>query len=289
MKFHVVIVTYNVEEWIEENLQVLKQQTYRDFRAVIIDDQSTDRTVDLVRKLIQGDDRFKLVLNQEKKYKTRNVVEAISMADADDDDVFVFVDGDDNLAHKNVLQRLHDVYQEKNCWMTYGSFTTSDSSSIRSPKCYAYNEQIIRNNAFRETRWLASHLKTFKYKLWKQLDMDIFYISNKEIKRTLVRSLMKLNIRRWYHWKNIKSADLHDVSGKYIRRIDDKAFTFPMLEMAGDKAVFIDDVMYVYHPECMPYDSEEQNYGINKSEKWHTRLIREILIHKQKYTRLKDL
>jgi len=289
MKFQIVVVMHNVEEMIEKNILLLKEQTYRNFRVIVVDDMSTDGTVDVVKKIIQGDDRFKLFLNKEKKYKTRNVAEAINKADAEDDDVFVLVDGDDHLANKNVLQYLYDVYHEKKCWMTYGSYTDMGGvmDGARSPKCYSYDEEVIQNNSFRDVRWLASHLKTFKYRLWQKLDMDVFYISNGEIKQALVRALLTLNFRRWFHWRGIKSEDLHDISGKYIRRIDDKAFTFPMLEMSGNRAFFISEVLYVYYTERLPY--EDQNYGANKNEKWHNRLIRDILIHKERYLRVKNI
>ena len=100
MKFHIITAMYNVDEWIEENIQLLKDQTYTNFQVVLVDDISTDKTVALVQAAIQGDDRFRLIINQEKKFKTRNVVEAIEAANPDDEDVIVLVDGDDRLAHQ---------------------------------------------------------------------------------------------------------------------------------------------------------------------------------------------
>jgi len=100
-------------QWIEENIQMLKSQTFENFQMIIVDDMSTDDSVALTRAAIKNDDRFKLIVNQEKRYKSRNVVEAIKAARPDDEDVLVLVDGDDRLAHKNVLQNLYDVYQQK--------------------------------------------------------------------------------------------------------------------------------------------------------------------------------
>ena len=98
-----------------------------------------------------------------------------------------------------------------------------------------------------------------------------------------------MQFRRWRHWRKIKAEDLHDISGKYIRRVDDKAFSYPMLEMSGEKARFIDEVLYLFRTERTPYDGPDQNYGKDKSEKWHTRLVRDILTHKEPYKRLQQL
>jgi hypothetical protein len=119
--------------------------------------------------------------------------------------------------------------------------------------------------------------------------MNIFQVTDSEIRRALVRALSRLQFRRWYHWKNIKAEDLHDASGKFIRRVDDKAFSFPMLEMSGERSCFVDEVLYLFRTERTPYDGPDQNYGKDKSEKWHTRLIRDILSYKKPYDRLDQL
>ena len=287
MRFHIITAMYNVEEWIEENIQSLKEQTCENFQAILVDDLSTDDTVNLARAAIQDDDRFQLIVNQERKFKTRNVVEAIEAANPDPEDVIVMVDGDDRLAHKEVLKKLESVYRLKHCWMTYGSF--SDSQGVRNKGCRPYKKSVVVGHRYRQTKWIAYHLKTFKFKLWKQLNMDIFHITDSEVKNVLLRTLLKLRFRTWHHWKDIEAKDLHDSSGKYIKRVDDKAFSYPMLEMSGDRACFIDEVLYIFRSERTPYKGPDQNYGKDKSEKWHTRLIRETLLHKKPYKRLNQL
>ena len=63
MKLHIVVPMYNVEGWIEQNLEVLKQQTYREFSCILIYDMSTDNTVRKVQNEIATDSRFELVVN----------------------------------------------------------------------------------------------------------------------------------------------------------------------------------------------------------------------------------
>ena len=217
MKFHIITAMYNVEEWIEENIRFLKNQTFTNFQAILVDDQSTDETVKVAQTAIAGDERFKLIVNQEKKYKTRNVVEAIEAAKADDEDVIVFVDGDDRLAHEDVLKKLQLVYQRQDCWMTYGSF--GDSHGVRYDGCRPYKNSVIERHRFRQSKWIAYHLKTFKYKLWKKLDMNVFQVSDTEVKQALRRALLKLHFRSWKQWKNIKAEELHDSSGRYPNRL----------------------------------------------------------------------
>ena len=74
-------------------------------------------------------------------------------------------------------------------------------------------EQIINEKIFRKTEWMTSHMRTFKYKLWK----------------------------------NIDKKDLYDKDGSFYKRAGDIAAMFPMLEMADDKIEYIKDTIYVYN------------------------------------------
>lgn len=286
MTVHIIVAMYNASSLISENIAVMRAQTYRDFRCVLVDDISTDDTAQRIREGIAGDDRFTLVVNTEKKFKARNIVDALALAAPADDDIIALVDGDDMLACDDALATVVDTYEKTGCWMTYGSFC--DSQGRRDKYCQAYDPAIIRRNSFRKHRWVASHLKTFKYALWKHLDMDVFHISEAEYRQALRRALLHLNFRRWNHFRKIAREDLLDPSGRYIRRIDDKAFSYPMLEMAGDRAVFIEKVLYRFASARLEGEVE-QNYGKGRSEKWGTRLIRDILVHRPRYERLKAL
>ena len=173
MKFHLIVAMYNAADAIQDNIASLRSQSHADFRCILIDDMSTDDTVQRIREAIEGDQRFTLVVNTEKKYKTRNVVEGIAMARAADEDVIVLVDGDDRLAGDDALATVCETYRKHDCWMTYGSYLDPDGKP--DPYCSAYAQSIIVRNSYRRHRWLGSHLKTFKFKLWKRLDMDIFH------------------------------------------------------------------------------------------------------------------
>jgi glycosyltransferase involved in cell wall biosynthesis len=286
MRFHIVVAMYNASHAIEKNIHAIRSQTFTNFQCILIDDISTDDTFACMRAAVDGDERFRLVLNEEKKYKTRNVVDGIEMANADDEDVIVLIDGDDLLADENALQIVADTYAKDDCWMTYGSSCLPDGSpnSVNRP----YADRIVRKNAYRQTRWLASHLKTFKYKLWKRLDLDIFQITDDECRKMRWRALRQLRPRAWWYWRNIKAATLHDATGKYIRRVDDKAFTYAMLEMSGPRASYIEEILYIYQPERLG-GAPDTNYGAAEREKWHTRLVREILKYQKPYDRLEEL
>jgi glycosyltransferase involved in cell wall biosynthesis len=59
----VLITAYNREEYISEAIESVLASSFQDFEIVITDDQSTDRTVDIVREYEKKDSRIKLFIN----------------------------------------------------------------------------------------------------------------------------------------------------------------------------------------------------------------------------------
>ena len=64
MELSVIIATKNGEKYIAEQLRSVQNQTYKDFECIIVDDYSTDSTVNIVsEEFCKRDKRFKLYIN----------------------------------------------------------------------------------------------------------------------------------------------------------------------------------------------------------------------------------
>ncbi|MDT3695089.1 MAG: glycosyltransferase family A protein [Ignavibacterium sp.] len=58
----VIIPGYNCEEFIEQTIKSVLNQTYQNYEIIFVDDGSTDKTIKLVEKLAQGDTRIKIFI-----------------------------------------------------------------------------------------------------------------------------------------------------------------------------------------------------------------------------------
>ena len=50
MSVDILMGTYNGEDFIESQIQSILDQTHTDFRLIIIDDNSTDGTVEIIKR-----------------------------------------------------------------------------------------------------------------------------------------------------------------------------------------------------------------------------------------------
>jgi len=57
----IIVAAYNVEEYLSECLQSIKNQTHDNWKAIIVNDGSTDNTLQVIQELIQDDARFSLL------------------------------------------------------------------------------------------------------------------------------------------------------------------------------------------------------------------------------------
>jgi len=213
-KFKFIIPFYNVERWIEKCITSLKEQRYGNFECCMIDDMSTDDTINIINRLTKNDDRFKLIKNKKKHYALANIHKAIEKSNCSDDDIIVLLDGDDWLATSYSLNILEDTYKQEDCLMTYGNYVYNPSG-IPGLEPSKYPAEVVEDNLFRKDTWRASHLRSFKYSLWKHL----------------------------------KEEDLKDEEGRFFEMAYDQAIMLPLLEMASERSSFISDTLYVYNKE----------------------------------------
>ena len=117
------------------------------------------------------------------------------------------------MAHKDVLSKLNEIYNDENVWFTWGSYVNHPGNSPGCSKPIPQN--IIDTKRYRHFPWCTSHLRTFKVKLFKQ----------------------------------IKQNDFYDPQGKWLDMAWDLSFYIPFVEMAGHHGRFINETLYIYNNE----------------------------------------
>ena len=107
MKLSVVMTTYNGEKDVLEQLESLKKQILQPDEVLIADDQSTDRTVEIVNQYIEDNDleNWHIKVNDENLGWKRNF---IKVADESSGDLIFFCDQDD-IWMKHKLYVMSDI------------------------------------------------------------------------------------------------------------------------------------------------------------------------------------
>ncbi len=176
--FVVIIPSYNNEKYCIGCLESLASQTYPFWKAIYINDRSTDQTGPMVEEFVRKrnlEHKIKVVHNQKNVGAMANFYTWINSVDPTN--VIVHLDGDDRLAHPKVLERLAYAYADKNVWTTYGNYRPEPDDFPRI--CAPFPDWVLKKNAFRKFNWVSSHLKTYYAKLFHNIKKKQFLYKGK--------------------------------------------------------------------------------------------------------------
>ena len=157
-KVSVIMPCYNQGKYISDAINSVKSQTYKNWECIIVDDGSTDDSYSITKQLIDNDDRFILIKQENSGVcKTRNVA-----AEKSTGDFLLPLDADDMIAPAYIEKALQEFDKNKNCKLVYCNlkyFGTQDNVSILPEYKYEnllWNNQIFVTALFRKSDFLAA-------------------------------------------------------------------------------------------------------------------------------------
>lgn len=245
-EFVILIASYNNQKYAKKNLKsVCFQKSSRPYTVIVVNDCSKDKTQEILETFVKEhhlESRVTIIHNTERIGAVANIYNTIHRH-IPDNAVVVSVDGDDKLAHNEVLLELEKAYSNHHIWMTYGT-------SLKLPNgSFFFRQELPRSvllgRKVRGHRFLTQHLRTFKAGLFKK----------------------------------IKKEDLmHE--GKFLSMTGDLAWMLAMVEMAAPKdknspshIAYIDKILYLYRA-----DNPLNDFRIDRAyQRSLEKLIRKVL------------
>lgn len=91
----IIMATFNGQEYIEEQLNSIRTQTYKDWKLVVRDDGSKDKTVDILQKFAKEVEQEVIIKVNEKPSGSAKKNFALLLQDVQDDSYVMFTDQDD--------------------------------------------------------------------------------------------------------------------------------------------------------------------------------------------------
>lgn len=245
----VVTPAYNAEQYIERCILSVAQQDYHNYQMIIIDDASTDNTLEVAMNTIQSlpediAEKFQVIRNVDNCGAVWNQVNTIE--DHCGDDIVMLLDGDDWLINDpNLFHKYNNIYRE-GAEFTYGScWSIVDSIPLIAQE---YPPEIKANKQYRDYKfnWNMpyTHLRTFEARLMHD------------------------------YLRDHGNYAFRDEEGNWLKAGGDTAVFYTMIEAADpNKVVCIPDIVYNYndaHPlNDYKVNGDEQtknaNYVLSKS------------------------
>ena len=140
-KVSVIITSYNYEKYIRETINSVLNQTINDWELIIIDDNSTDNSIDIIMEFANKDTRIQVIRNCENLGLKESIKTALLAATGK---WIAFLESDDLWEKDYLEKKLALANQYPNVGFIYNNVKFFDSQAQTAEK--KYSSLINKNN-----------------------------------------------------------------------------------------------------------------------------------------------
>lgn len=124
MKISVIVPCYNQAVFLNDSLESVYSQTYKNWECIIVNDGSQDDTAEISRKWLKRDDRFKYAEQENKGLSgARNI--GLELAEGD---LIQFLDADDVIGEMKFERSIEAIQDAKSSAIVVSNFRTFTGS-----------------------------------------------------------------------------------------------------------------------------------------------------------------
>lgn len=214
-KITVIIPSFNNARYYKQNIESVLNQNYTNYHIIYIDDASNDGTAQLMEEYIAThglQEKITLIKNNYNRKALANVYRAAHMCDPRD--IIIELDGDDALANAHIFKNINALFSTYDIWLAYAQYKNVPEEKARESKISTIGyakptpPELIQSKNLRG-KWMWSGLRMFYAWLVQEVKLEDLLLPKAPYK------------------------------GKFFPTSKDSAIIYPMLEMAGDKFMFI--------------------------------------------------
>ncbi len=144
MKFSILIANYNNGRFFKNCYDSIISQSYTNWEAVILDDASTDNSLETIFQIIGNDERFKVFTNPENSGVGVTKSRLIELSTGE---ICGFVDPDDAITPNALESSINIFNKDKNTVLTYSSFMKCDEH-LKPLETFKSGMQVVNNDPY---------------------------------------------------------------------------------------------------------------------------------------------
>lgn len=192
MKISIITATYNSAKTLKDTLESVLMQTYTNYEHIIIDGDSKDETMQIVKEYEKRyNGKLRYISEKDKGlYDAMNKGIKISQGD-----IIGILNSDDIYAHENVLKNIVNCFEKTNCDASHANLVFMDEETMSKPQRVWKSE-----NGKLENGWHPAHPTLYlkrqvyekigvfnlKYRIAADYDFMIRMLKDKDIKLSYI-------------------------------------------------------------------------------------------------------
>jgi len=153
MKVSIVTAVYNAQEYVEDCIRSVMSQTYQDVEYIVIDGNSTDRTLDIIRKYA---DKIHILRSEVDQGMYDALNKGIALATGD---IIGILNSDDLFANADILVHVVQYIQSQQADAVFGNLNYVKRDDISQITRKWVSNPFNRNDF--KTGWMPAHPTLF--------------------------------------------------------------------------------------------------------------------------------
>ena len=119
-KVSIITASYNYEDYIKETIDSVIKQTFQDWEMIIVDDGSTDNSVEVIKDYCKKDNRIKLF--QHRNAVNKGLAETLKLGIANASaEWIVFLESDDTICPDYLSKKFEIICKYPNVQFIFNS------------------------------------------------------------------------------------------------------------------------------------------------------------------------
>ena len=148
----IIVPVYNSEKFINDTIQTVKEQMYKNWELLLVNDCSTDNSENIIKKYVKKDNRIKLI-NLEKN--SGAAIARNTGIESAKGKYIAFLDADD-LWKNEKLEKQIKFMEENNYDFTFTGYEFADESGNKLDKIVNVPRQLNYKQALKNTTIFTS-------------------------------------------------------------------------------------------------------------------------------------
>jgi len=260
-KVSIISIFYNREDTVKDSVESLVNQTYDNLEIILIDDNSSDSTLERLKEFAEKNDKVRVIHNAPNKGFTNSLVDTIATLDSK----YVAIHGSGDISYEERVSRQVDLLERKqDVGAVSVGVVNRPVNNVSDKEMIITTDHLLKRNMinhgtvmFRMETYkkVGGYRRYFKYRQ----DKDLWY------RMSLVSKLYFLP-EKLYHWTVQEKSVTKSTSANYEPTLVSEFATFLIkermllgydsLDRDGDKAALLFNPVsckHIFHKNLKAY------------------------------------
>ena len=250
--FSIIIPCFNCDKTLKKTIRSIQNQIYKSYEILLVDDLSSDNSMNIANDLVKIDKRIKIIKNKEKSGQLLSRLQGFKYSKGE---LIYFIDSDDMLTLPNVIEKIYNLSEKYDV-------DTIEFNSIRGGmEKYLYLVEMGNSKNDYKNILFGKNIINTRYIVNKTINRNLHgAIWTKVVKRKIIDKIFDFynniigidNIKNWNYAEDQYFTDLIRIYSKtylHINKIYHFYYNNPksVTKINDQKKIFNDHYKYIYY------------------------------------------